>query len=157
MKKLVFFSLMIVMASSLILTGCGEATDKDSKPNLLIMINPPLEWAGGPRYGTYYTPFLFARGAAESDLFGDITIYFGPKAADMAAVGALAALGAPMYPDQENMSEVAQNYIDDLEIRFVVPAGPINQHGTAVEDYIDVIDDAAFSQIVADADRTVTY
>ncbi len=154
MKKLVYIALLIVMAGSLILSGCGE---KETKPNLLIEITPPLEWAGGPRYGTYYTPFLFAKGAAESGLFNSITIYFGPEAADMAAEGALEAMGAPMYPDQENLAEVARYYISDLGIEFVVPAGPINQHGTIVADFITVIDDAAFAQIVADADRTVAY
>jgi|GEM_PF-6442000 len=154
MKKLFCIVLLIVMAASLALAGCGE---KETKPNLLIMITPPLEWAGQPRFGTYYTPFLFARGAAESELFTDITIYFGPEAADMAAEGALEAMGAPMYPDQENLAEVARNYIDELGIEFVVPAGPINQHGTIVADFITVIDDATFAQIVADADTTVVY
>ena len=187
MKKLLFIPLMVVLVGTLLLCSCGDSTEtdvtaelenriavlenemvvlesgmanlemKEAENNLLIIITPPLEWAGQPRYGTFYTPYLFARGAAESGLFTNITIYFGPEAAELTADGALEAMGAPMYPDHENMAEVSRYYKSELGITFVVPSGPIQQHEIVVADFITLIDDAQFAQIVANADRTVVY
>jgi hypothetical protein len=159
MKRLFLILLMIVLASALVLSSCAQpaSAPANKEGNLLVTVNAPLEWGGRNRVGNYYTSLQFVKTAAESGRFSSITVYFGAESADETAAGAFAALEAPMFPPHANLEEACRYFSNELGVRFVVPVGPIEHHGTTVADYWNVITDAEFVEIVANADISVGY
>ena len=159
MKKLILIPLMIVLASGLIFSSCAQPTPApaDKEGNLLVTINAPLEWGGRVRVGNYYTSLTFIKEAAKSGQFSNITVYFGAESADEAAAGVFTGIAAPMFPEGENLDEVCRYLSNDLGVRFVVPIGPIEHHGTTVADYFTAITDAEWVEIVANAGISIGY
>ncbi len=159
MKRLLLVPLMLVLAGALIFSSCAQPTPTPAgkEGNLLVTINAPLEWGGRERVGNYYTALSFVKAAAESGRFSNIIVYFGAESADEAAEGAFAAIAAPMFPEGENLDEVCRYFYNELGVRFVVPIGPIEHHGTTVANYFATITDAEFVEIVANAGISVGY
>ena len=164
MKRLFLIPLIIVLVGGLILGGCGapevenKVTALEAKnANLLVTINAPLEWGGRERVGNYYTSLFFVKAAAESGRFSNITVYFGAESCDEAAAGVFAGIPTPMLPEFENLDELCRHMYNELGVRFVAPAGPIEHHGTTVANYFATIDDAQFAEIVANAGVSVGY
>lgn len=155
MKKLLLISLMVVIASASILCGCsGPSTELESSvaelesrvaelekkdASLLIVLNAPLEWGGRVRIGNFYNAFALLKSAALSEEFDSVAMYYGPESTDYTAVGELEAMGAPMFPEGENLAEVSRYLQDELGVKFYGPIDAIEHHEITPQDFIKPI------------------